>query len=417
MPNPWVTFVKEWVKENNIPYSQAIKDPRVSEGYKRSKTQTVARNVAQGKLSDIAERAKAMPPKAKAPLPVRQVFNNPDIRNLIFDYKIKPPEVASRKAKKAIAKTDLESIANKAFEQQNRQIAAQESLKETADTQIVTQMRRSGASNEDIYGFDLKFMRAWAKEEILLRYLKRIMNGTFDYGDQEYYFVDGEYDPIDEIEEWDKGVKKLRSLFKRNPYIGNKFKLPISFEDIGIQESTDDENDDEAIYFSFDDDAEKIIRKHVKKVKELYQENSPEGKAEREAEERAEEVQEIRDYAYGQLDNIVRGQKEKERNIQKKRNKAQTQLKNIADMEKRNQLAEYRDKLAAAKPKRDAAQRSLRNYARVQMRNEAQQRADATQPIRDTTQSQLAALAKAQKAKQSRPAPVRRGRKNTGESL
>jgi hypothetical protein len=165
---------------------------------------------------------------------------------MILDYKIKPAEVASRKAKKAIAKTDLGSIANKAFEQQNRQIAAQESLKDTADTQIVTQMRRSGASNEDIYGFDLKFIRAFAKEDMLLTHLKRIMNGTFDYGDRQYYFVDGEYDPIDEIEEWDKGVKKLRSLFKRNPYIGNKFKLSIPFEDVGIKESIDDEDEEDS---------------------------------------------------------------------------------------------------------------------------------------------------------------------------
>lgn len=94
--NPWITFVKEWVKENNIPYSQAIKDPRVSEAYKRGKTQTVARNVAQGKLSDIAAKAKAMPPKPKVLAveevkPTRsaaqQVFDNPDLMKMIEDAK------------------------------------------------------------------------------------------------------------------------------------------------------------------------------------------------------------------------------------------------------------------------------------------------------------------------------------------
>lgn len=92
--NPWIAFVKEWVKENNIPYSQAIKDPRVSEAYKRGKTQTVARNVAQGKLSDIAAKAKAMPPKVLAVEEVKptrsaaqQVFDNPDLIKMIEDAK------------------------------------------------------------------------------------------------------------------------------------------------------------------------------------------------------------------------------------------------------------------------------------------------------------------------------------------
>lgn len=92
MPNPWIIFVKEWVKENNMPYSQAIKDPRVQEAYKRGKTQQVARNVSQGKLSDIAAKAKALPPKSPPKAPPRysaaqQVFDNPDLMKMINDAK------------------------------------------------------------------------------------------------------------------------------------------------------------------------------------------------------------------------------------------------------------------------------------------------------------------------------------------
>jgi hypothetical protein len=89
MPNPWITFVKEWIKENDMPYSQAIKDPRVQEAYKRGKTQTIARNVAQGKLSDIASKAKVLPPKAQ-PQPrsaAQRVFDNPDLMKIINDAK------------------------------------------------------------------------------------------------------------------------------------------------------------------------------------------------------------------------------------------------------------------------------------------------------------------------------------------
>ena len=124
--NPWITFVKEWVKENNVPYSQAIKDPRVSEAYKRiqrqSSTQQVARNVAQGKLSDIAEKAKAMPPKPRVlaveevkPLPkssaVKAVFDSPYVRQKIMAFKPSIEEIERRREAKKDAQSDLADIA------------------------------------------------------------------------------------------------------------------------------------------------------------------------------------------------------------------------------------------------------------------------------------------------------------------
>jgi len=401
MPNAWVTFVKEWVKENNIPYSQAVKDPRVSEAYKQSKTQTVARNVAQGKLSDIAERAKAMPPKAmppKAPLPVRQVFDNPDIRKMIFDYKITPSEVESRKTKKALAKTDLESIATK-------------------------QMRQQRIPYKEIFGQDTLETRTFVSLVEVIEMVNKLYDVSSDY-----FLSESDNDPTKQIGQLENLIKKLRPLFRRDP-IGHVDGLyDVDFDSIGIQVDYDSDREEDidedtgevyppTQYAFFTDEAKKEMKEWVDLAKELYKHIDPVAKAKRLAQEREKEQKQKRDDAQYDLRRIAKRQLNKEKEVRNERYNAQSFLQARAEEQKYADLQPYRDKLAAAKPKRDAAQKSLRNIARVQMRNEAQQRAEATQPIRDTTQSQLAALAKAQKVKQSRPAPVRRGKKNTGESL
>jgi hypothetical protein len=348
--NPWIAFVKEWVKENGGTYSQAIKDPRVSEAYKRiqrqSSTQQVARNVAQGKLSDIAEKAKAIPPKPK-PLPkssaVKAVFDSPYVRQKIMAFKPSIEEINRRRGKKKEAQQQLSAVAGK-------------------------QMIDEGKDFDEVYGQTRWDVRRYVRLGQIYNFVVDVIDGD------NFYSTDN--DPDEELEELRKLLNKIEPLFKRPPAM-SLFDFEIEFEEVGVEvEIGDPDEDENPEFYSFDDTAKGKIQEEVDIAEQLYEELSP------------EEI--------------------KKRKVQRERKDAQKKLETIANRQQSKDKKIYDKKLAAAKPKRDETQKSLRNIARVQMRNEAQQRAEATQPIRDTAQAELAALAQAQKPKKSRPAPVRR---------
>ena len=269
--NPWITFVKEWVKENNVPYSQAIKDPRVSDAYKRMKrqsdTQQVARNVSQGKLADIAAKAKAMPPKPK-PLPpssaVKAVFDSPYVRQKIMAFKPSVEEIERRRQKKKDTQLELADTATK-------------------------QMIRQGIPYEEIFGQTREDTRKFVSLVEVMEEVNNIMYGLDDYA-----FSESDNDPNKQIKQLEDLIKKLRPLFKRDPIDTVDGIYTVDFDSIGIQVDYDSDREEDideetgevyppTQYAFFTDEAKKEMKEWVDIAKNLYKNIHPVAKKSRPA--------------------------------------------------------------------------------------------------------------------------------------
>jgi hypothetical protein len=439
MPSPWITFVKQWSKDNDVPYSQAIKDKRVSEEYQRLQrqskdmTQQVTRNVAQGKLMDIAERAKALPPKPPKPPPlprssaVKAVFDNPYTRKKIFDFKLTPRQIARRKDEKQFAQQDLAKIGRKAQDTKTAQMLASG----------MTYQQVFGQSEENVDQYT-KFLRVLDMHDNYEKYVE----------DDEEYLLENDNNPEDERSELRSLVKKLAPKFKRQPTENMIAEMGIDLENVGL-ETVEYWNDGAEVYdedgeplldeygdkqygvlekfVTYTDEAAREMQEWVDVANELNDELRNYDDERQEAFEglktigdKAKDALEERDLEQenlsimGQNAKYVKQQRDLEqenlgvegRNAQyitKIRDKAQESLMDIVSKMRENQR-EQKD-----------AQRSLRNIARVQIRKEVQEKRDEAQD----QLSNLASLAQLQQmaVKKPRPEPVRRGRQSTDTTL
>jgi hypothetical protein len=438
MPSPWITFVKQWSKDNDVPYSQAIKDKRVSEEYQRLQrqskdmTQQVTRNVAQGKLMDIAERAKALPPKPP-PLPrssaVKAVFDNPYTRKKIFDFKITPRQIARRKDEKQFAQQDLAKIGRKAQDTETAKMLASG----------MTYQQVFGQSEENVDQYT-KFLRVLDMHKNYEKYVER----------DEQYLMENENKPKDELSELQSLVKKLAPKFKRQPTENMIAEMGIDLENVGL-ETVEYWDDDAEVYdedgeplldedgdtqygvlekfLTYTDEAGQEMQEWVDEANELNDELRNYDDVRQEAFEglktiadKAQDVLEERDIMQENLSlraehnarirNVIRGLEQEDqlsvigenaKYMKEKRDEAQESLMDIVSKMRENQ-----------RNQKDT-QRSLRNTARVQIRKEVQEKRDEAQD----QLSNLASLAQLQQmaVKKPRPEPVRRGRQSTDTTL